>query len=235
MFDVITILAQESAGDFFGFILGLGFMVGIVWLIVKAVGPPPQVGPATGADRDVLATADELDPENPWLAKVLTMPAYGQVPQGIAHLMREASVEHDEKVFGAVATKHGRWKGGYLVATTSYVRFIQTRIVKHDEFFPYSWPVERVQSIGSRNVVEVGNYLFQVRSARKAKEFVEMHKALLQAHNWSSSRDAQISAAAAQQTIEGSTAAELERLAALHADGTLSDEEFAQAKRRLLG
>ncbi|WP_415647107.1 SHOCT domain-containing protein [Stackebrandtia soli] len=47
--------------------------------------------------------------------------------------------------------------------------------------------------------------------------------------------DRRASTASPRQGRDGTVVGELERLAALHSDGSLTDEEFAAAKHRLLG
>jgi hypothetical protein len=122
------------------------------------------------------------DTDNPWMQRVYSSSAYGQVPKHIIELLRRVSADENEKVIAAVWTRHGRFKMGYLVATTNYLRWIETFPFKEDEFWQYNAVMETggMFAFGFDKVLTIGGNNYQVKGMKRANEFQKLYKNLQQ-------------------------------------------------------
>lgn len=178
-----------------------------------------------------------FETENPWLRRLFGMTEFGNVPGRAIALLGEVSPDPEERLLGAVRTQHGRYKRGYLLLTTQWLRWIQTIPTRTDEYWSYDYSLEISGGpvVGGVLRTPDGNQ-FQVRWA-KAKDFAEVYRIVQQALIWDSDHAVVPSPAppSAAGGAHDDLVGQLERLAALKRDGVLSEEEFIAAKRRLLG
>lgn len=204
-----------------------------------------DVGEAV-ADQDEEAGEDEeqedllsrFETENPWLNKVFAMPAYGRVPTRALDLFREISPDPSERVVAALRTRHGQWRRGYLIATTTCLRYIQTLPTRNENFWSYDYKIDVHGGIGQGGIIETeSGDLFQTRWG-KAKHFRELYSAMQHAAAWEAANggrpEAEVVSRAPEPTPPQSLSGEIERLAELHARGVLNDDEFQLAKRRVI-
>lgn len=221
-----------------GVVFALVLVIGLL-LYIRSLG---QVKAAGGTDADLVATFD--DEENPWVGRIRSHDDFGQLPPGCLELLGRVSADSEERVIGAVFTNHGRYKIGYLMATTHQLRWVQTGVDlvwfripwKDDDYFDYGLAMDR-----SGKVLSIGGSLFQVRGRGRAKRFIELFKLIQQALMWQNQREAQAAVELQAMAALGSTGAsptdtvgELHRLSELRDQGVLSEAEFSQAKQKLL-
>jgi hypothetical protein len=172
---------------------------------------------------------------NPWLRRVFSLPAYGKTPAGAVQALRRVSPDPEEIVVAGLRASHnGRSRRGYLIATTTLLRWVQTFPTASDDFWDYGLKVE----VTASGILQLGpGDLFQVRWGT-AKRFRELHAAMQQAVLWEA--DNATPQVAVVETVRANGAAssiadELGKLASLRERGLLTDEEFSAAKRSLLG
>lgn len=184
-------------------------------------------------DDTVLAP---FDTENPWLQKVFSLPAYGRVSAQAVELLREISPDLSERIVATLPTRHGRWRRGYLIATTRCLRYIQVLPTRNDDFWDYSYKLEVRGGIGLGGVIEtVDGHLFQTRYG-KARKFRDLYAAMQHATAWEVENAPQPVVVQQAQVADGlSLSTEIERLGALLAQGLLTEQEFQAAKRRVIG
>jgi hypothetical protein len=190
------------------------------------------------ADQDVVIRPFETP--NPYLQRIFTLEAFGSAPAAAVSLLREVSPDDEEKLITALRTRHGSLRSGYLLATTSYLRWIQTVPGRRADYWDYSYPIEVVGGPMQSTVVRVvSGDQFQMRWS-KAKALSEIYQYLQQAIAW----EVQHQETEAPTPRVGTTGefargdglgSELERIAGLYQQGLLTNEEFSQAKERLLG
>jgi hypothetical protein len=186
-------------------------------------------------DDDVVVSAFETS--NPWLRKLFALPEFGKAPGMAIGLLRSASPDPEERLLGAIKCGHGLTNRGYLIATTHFLRWIQTLPFREDDFWPYNTVLQV-----SGNVITTSDGMnFQVGFghlglASNARKFAALYRAIPQAKAWEDDH----AQALAPPSEEPSTsrpldlAEQLEKIARLHSGGLLTDDEFAQAKKRLL-
>lgn len=233
------------------FFIFLGF---IYWLVTRGlkfftngfsmnakVRPYTQVPSA----KDIVYQVNE-NTSNPWLKKIASSPMYGKVPENIVELMKRVSADPKEKVISAIWTWHGVMEQGYLVITTEYLRWI--RIFpsgNEDEFFNFGQSMDKYGDNALTDAPIVGTVLnvaglqFQVKfNKNAAREFKQlygvvqqtlMHHGSNQEHSPEHEKEKHI-----ERKTSGGVADELEKLAALHKQKILTDEEFQSAKQKLI-
>ena len=178
------------------------------------------------------ATLGTFETDNPWLKKVFAMSAYGQAPVKAVELLREVSPDQEERIITALHVRHGRMKRGYLIATTSCLRFVQTFPGRSENYWGYDYKLEIAGGMGQGGVIRTQEgEQFQARWG-KVKQFRELYNAMQHASAWDAEHTPQPTPVVVQNAPGLSD--ELEKLAGLHAKGILNDEEFQDAKRRLL-
>lgn len=183
-------------------------------------------------------TMRAFETPNPWLRKLFDMPKYGVVPASTPGLLRELSVDPEEKLLAAIKCEHGRMRRGYLLATTGWLRWVRTFPGRADDMWEYSYKLDYQGMSLTKAVLVLGTGdQFQTFRTR-AKPFYEMYRVIQQAMIWESQNaDQKIveAAEAASTTSQGpSLTDELMKLVELHTAGVLSDDEFAAAKNHLL-
>lgn len=212
-------------------------------------GRPGGVVPEGGAVEGYESVLERFDTENPFLLRLFDHELYGQVPDGCRGLLEQLTTSYpDEKYLTAIRVRHGR-QNGYLMITTRFMRYVRAERLmsfmyeKKDEMWSLEYDITAEgRALG---VIETSTgHLFQIWGL-KAKKFTEFHRLAQHSLAWEaerevgerhSLRDAAAATALGQQPAShGSLAAELAELAQLRNDGVLSEEEFAAAKRKLLG
>lgn len=76
-------------------------------------------------DGEQELAVEPFETPNPWLQKLVDMSEYGRVPEATPALLREVSPDPDERLLAAVKCEHGRLRRGYLLATTTCLRWIR--------------------------------------------------------------------------------------------------------------
>jgi hypothetical protein len=182
---------------------------------------------------------EPFDTPNPWLQKLFAMPAYGSVPTRALSLLREVSPDHDERLLTAIKVMNGRVRGGYLLATTKWLRWIQIFPMRQEELWSYDYKVE-YKGLGlpltMGVIISASGLQFQSWGSR-GKQFVQMYSIIQQAMTWdASSTDQKVAAALSKpgSSPPDSLADELRKLSEMHDRGTLTSEEFAAAKQKLM-
>lgn len=178
------------------------------------------------------ATLGTFETNNPWLKKVFAMSAYGQAPVKAVELLREVSPDREERIITALRVRHGGMRRGYLIATTTCLRWVQTLPGRSDDYWGYDYKIEIAGGMGQGGVIRTPEgHQFQARWG-KVKQFRELYNAMQHAAAWDAEHQPQPTPVVVQNAAGLSD--ELEKLAALRAQGVLSDEEFQDAKRKLL-
>ena len=178
------------------------------------------------------ATLGTFETDNPWLKKVFAMPSYGQAPAKAVELLREVSPDPDERIITALRVKHGSYRRGYVIATTSCLRYVQTLPGRSENYWGYDYKLEIAGGMGQGGVIRTQEgEQFQARWG-KVKQFRELYNAMQHASAWDAEHKPQPMPVIVQNAPGLSE--EIEKLAALRAQGVLSDEEFQDVKRRLL-
>lgn len=223
---------------FIVFILVAVLLGAEAWFFINLMGLG-KYGRVKPADQlgltDILARVN--DTENPWLDRIFGSPAYSLVPKEIKNLMSRVSADENEKVFGAVWTRHGKWKMGYLIATSDYLRYIQTFPWKEDDFFDYSAVMGNTRLLNNK-ILHIHDRNYQIRGGKKAVKFLEMYKNIQQGISFELSGHGKIpenNAPVAQPDREASITTDLQNLAKLHQEGALNADEYRAAKSQLLG
>jgi hypothetical protein len=173
------------------------------------------------------------DTPNPHLGRIFQHPNFGAVPAKAIELLERVSPDPDELLVYAVRTRHGQLKRGYLLLTTQGGRWVQTLPVFSDDLFSLNWKIEykRLGLTQGLLVTADGNQ-FQMMPG-KAKAYRELFYQVAQAVDWEA---ANAQAPSTQpESSDNDLTAKLRGLSELHDQGALSDDEFAQAKARLLG
>lgn len=173
---------------------------------------------------------------NPWLQKLFSMPAYGTVPTAAIGLLREVSPDPDESLLAAVKTEHGRFRRGYLLATTKWLRWIRTFPTREHDMWDYGNKVEYKGMTLTKALLRLSSGdQFQTWRTR-AKPFAQMYGVIQQAMMWEAAHAKQMAAEAVAVSAPApiSLAEELQKLAEMHHRGVLTPEEFAAAKQKLM-
>lgn len=181
-------------------------------------------------DDDELLTA--FDTNNPYLQKLFSMKEYGQAPGMALSLLREVSPDPEEEFLTAIKCKHGALNRGYLMVTTDYIRWIQVFPRRQDDFWTYNDVLDVEHGVISTSD---GN-LFQTSRGR-ARKFAALYRVAQQAWLWEEGHtEAEVIVPGPLQSVALSAdiADQLERIAQLLEKGLLTQEEFAQAKAKLL-
>jgi hypothetical protein len=190
---------------------------------------------ASGADVDedeAEATLGIFETDNPWLKKVFAMSTYGQAPAKAIELLHEVSPDQEERIITALRVKHGSYRRGYLIATTSCLRYVQTLPGRSENYWGYDYKLEIAGGMGQGGVIRTQEgEQFQARWG-KVKQFRELYNTMQHAAAWDAEHKPQPTPVVVQNAPGLSD--ELEKLAALHAQGVLNDEEFQDAKQKLL-
>ncbi|GEM_PF-3645718 len=219
-----------------GFFLFVMFIVIPVGIAIK-VGRSAKPRAVPAAKAGVPDRVASLDESNPYWSTVTGSPLFGTMPRHGSDLLGKVMPDRDERVIATITANSGI-KAGYLMATTVGVRWVQTSppFMRSHDWAPHGSVTGRSLS----GKVGVGNATFQT-SPRKAKQFHELLVALEEGLRWQQQQeDEDLRRGMMQAQQQGGQAApsaseELERLAALHQSGALSDVEFQAAKSRLLG
>ena len=177
--------------------------------------------------------------ENPWLQQLFAAPEYGEISPKAIEALRSVSPDQDEQLVAAIECMNGPMRIGWLLATTTCLRWVRRRPTRAQDAWDYGWKVS-ASSMGPGGILHVGDLIFQCAgmfSAKSAKRFAESHRAMQQALIWESTNtDARVVAALTEPPSTGaSLAEEIRQLADLHQQGILSDEEFSAAKSKLVG
>ena len=134
----------------------------------------------TGEDEgESLAT---FDTANPYLRKLFSLDEFGRAPGAALDLLREVSPDPDEFLLCAIKCGHGVLNGGYLIATTHYLRWIQTSPHRQDDFWTYANPLQ----LDGHILVTPEGLQFQAHR-RAARSFVAIYRVAQQAWNWEES------------------------------------------------
>ena len=183
-------------------------------------------------EAEAEATLGTFETDNPWLKKVFAMPTYGQAPAKAIELLREVSPDPEERIITALRVKHGSYRRGYILATTSCLRYVQTLPGRTDDYFGYDYKVEIAGGMGQGGVIRTpdGNQ-FQARWG-KVKQFRELYNAMQHASAWDAEHKPLPTPVVVQNAPGLSD--QLEKLAALRTQGILTDDEFKDAKQKLL-
>jgi len=185
-----------------------------------------------GDESEAEATLGTFETANPWLKEVFGMSAYGQAPTKAIDLLHEVSPDPDERIITALRVKHGSMRRGYLIATTSCLRYVQTLPGRSDDYWGYDYKIEIAGGMGMGGLIRTPEgHQFQARWG-KVKQFRELYNAMQHASAWEAEHKPQPTPVVVQNT--SGLGEELEKLAALRAQGALNDEEFQDAKRKLL-
>jgi len=130
---------------------------------------------------------------------------------------------------------------GYLLATTKWLRYVQTIPTRADNFWSYDFKVDVSGGVAQGGIIQTASGdLFQTRWGR-ARNFRDLYAAMQQAAVWDAENAPEptpvtvMSRPAPQQLPNSTLSEELERLGALRERGHLTDEEFQAAKRQVLG
>jgi Short C-terminal domain len=194
-------------------------------------------GEADDAEQESML--EPFETSNPWLQKLFAMPSYGRVPVTAINLLREVSPDEEERLLTAMKVHHGALRSGYLLATTKYLRWIQTFPTRQEDVWGYDHKLE-YKGIGlglTRGVIILASGdQFQTWRAR-GKPFAQMYSIILQAVVWEASNADQTVVAAISrppQSPSASIADELRKLSEMRDHGILTSEEFAAAKQKLV-
>ena len=191
-----------------------------------------------GGDTDDDVVISAFETSNPWLRKLFGLPEFGRAPGIALGLLRSASPDPEERLLGAIKCGHGITSRGYLIATTHFLRWIQTLPIRDDDF----WSYENALQVSGNVITTSDGMNFQVGFGNlglgsHARKFAALYRAIQQAKAWEADH-AQANTPASQNAPSASgpvdLADQLEKIARLHDGGVLTDEEFAQAKKRLL-
>ena len=182
-------------------------------------------------EAEAEAALGTFETENPWLKKVFAMSAYGQAPVKAVELLREVSPDPEERIITALHVRHGSMKRGYVIATTSCLRYVQTFPGRSENYWPYTYKLEIAGGMGQGGVIRSPEgEQFQARWG-KVKQFREIYNAMQHASAWDADNKPQPTPVVVQNAPGLSE--ELEKLAALRAQGILTDAEFQDAKSLL--
>lgn len=196
--------------------------------------PRPIKGEGDGLEEEhdsvVLAP---FETSNPWLRKLFQTPEYGRVPHAAVAALQRVSADPEELLLGGIRATHGLTNAGMLLLTTQWIRWVR-RIGYHDEeFWSYEQAIEWKRS-GAAGLILLGNGAqFQARRA-SAKRFVSIYRLAQQALAWDDTREAMPAPSSSPQVVAPDLSAQMQQLADLYTQGLLSEQEFAQAKQRLL-
>lgn len=181
-------------------------------------------------------------PDNPWMKRIAESPLFGEVPNDIVELMHRVSADPAEKVISSLWVWHGLLKKGYLVITTSYLRWIQVSpSASEDTFFQLNTILDKHSDpLALDVVVIVDNLQFQAKgNGKKALDFIKLyglvqqgllHEERVNAEKKPSREDGKKHTGGHDQGI----ADEIQKLAALKDKNIITEEEFRSGKQRLL-
>ncbi|MGH7203522.1 MAG: SHOCT domain-containing protein [Candidatus Levyibacteriota bacterium] len=185
--------------------------------------------------------------ENPWLKRIAASPMYGQVPENIVELMNRVTPDPNEKVISSIWTSHGLSHQGYLLITTSYLRWIQViPSGKDDSFWGLNTIIDKRNDRFGDNQVGVGTILdiqglqFQVKQNKSgAQEFTKLYglvqQALLHPSGKTENTTKPVDAGNSTPTTHvPNIAEEIKQLATLREQNIITEEEFKAGKERLL-
>jgi hypothetical protein len=198
------------------------------------------------AQRSLSTSSDETDrleaftTTNPWLNRLFDLPAFGRAPRGSLAAFRNVSPDPEEKLLSAIRCWHGPPRFGYLMATTHWLRWVQTAPSRIDEFWSYGYPIEYKRGgIGKAFFATSDGNQFQTAGAmpNEAKNFYELYRVAIQAASWQQSNEvhASVESPAPSHAATEDLAGQITRLSELMEKGLLSEDEYLAAKRKLLG
>jgi DNA-directed RNA polymerase subunit RPC12/RpoP len=199
-------------------------------LLMEVRGGPQRVSDSHGADTEDVLT--EFETENPYLQKMFSMTEFGRAPGKALEMLREVSPDPDEALLCAIKCGNGMKNHGYLMATTHYLRWVQTFPRRQDDFWPYENPL----MLDGHVLVTPEGLQFQA-PARAARSFAALYRVAQQAWNWEDEHadDEQVAVDSSPSSVNSSDmAGQLERLGRLFEKGLLTPEEFTEAKTKLL-
>lgn len=226
-------------GEFFGVLIIIGILVSMMVYVAKFLGNGGirHYSEIPGV-KDIVMLFDKNTP-NPWESKITSSPHYGKIPPNISELMKRVSADPDEKVISSIWVMNGLLSMGYLVLTTSYIRWIKVFPTQSEDKF---WLHNSRVFKEDMQTLSVEDHLFLLRSLptwvpfnNHANNFALLHGIIQQAlmHE-----DRAVPAAheANQEASlnDGSLASELKKLASLRDEKVLSEAEFIAAKKKLL-
>lgn len=177
------------------------------------------------------SVVEPFETPNPWLQRLFAMSEYGRVPEAVPGLLREVSPDPDERLLAAVKCEHGRLRRGYLLATTSCLRWIRLFPGRAEDSWGYHCELD-YHGLSLTKAVLVLSTGDQFQTYRtRAKPFAAMYSVIQEAVAWEAAHaDDQASRGPKQISL----ADELRELAALHDQGVLTAQEFATAKQKLM-
>jgi hypothetical protein len=148
-------------------------------------------------------------------------------------LLRLQTVAPNERLLKAVRCQHGANNYGWLIATDQGIWWFATNFVHAGEETEFSYDssidIMRPSAISMDRRLVIGNALFAMRT-EDAEEFATILRR---------QRDFLMNAAPASVPAPApaapSTADELAKFARMRDDGILTEEEFQEQKRQLLG
>jgi hypothetical protein len=186
---------------------------------------------AEGPEQET--TLEPFETPNPWLQKLFAMPSYGTVPAVAVGLLREVSPDRDERLLAAVKCEHGRMRRGYLLATTKSLRWIRTFPSRGEDTWGYEYKLD-YKGMGITKAVLVLGTGDQFQTYRtRGKPFAMMYNVIVEAMAWEAAHATE-AVLDAVTSPPASLTDEIQKLASMHQQGVLTDEEFAAAKQKLM-
>ncbi len=126
------------------------------------------------------------------------------------------------------------------MATTHWLRWIQTAPSRIDDFWSYDYPIQyKRMGIGKALFVTADGNQFQTVAAmvNDAKHFYQLYRVAVQASSWAQSRGTATVEDPRRVRVDatGDLAGQITKLSELMEQGLLSEDEYMAAKRILLG
>jgi hypothetical protein len=173
---------------------------------------------------------------NPYIETIERHPGYGRYDAKVPDILRQATLDPDERPISAVKVGHGQGHIGLLILTSQRIRWIEKFPRRTHDHWPLEFGVVLHRAFPPVLLIPPSGDLFQGRDlfSSSYKLFVALSQLMAESIRWEAEHAAVEPVPVIIQGASGSLTDELERLAQQVEHGLLTPDEFTAAKQRLL-